>query len=365
MQSPTQPVPLSEDETNNLRNVLDKGNAFKIITHPLSKKRKRGSDSFFTEADLLDSRLNVQYEIKPAIWYRVKRYKKFSVGSDSIGTGECVLVKHDDSLETRFDDSGELHVDYASQWKARVLEVRALDPEHVYLRVAWLNRPEDLPEGRQPHHGTNELIPTNQLDIIDAMAVNGPIKVMWWKEKDDKAEMPGKEEFFWRQTYDLVNTTNSSEAFSKLRHLCIDDAPQNPDEMIIQCKNPACEKWLHVTCIAEDALDRALQDMDGDEIKAKVKRKSIAGSGKKRGKCREIMEGDDQAGPVVAPAATRTKNRVRVQVFVKNDISSQLVSSNIVPDNGAEKTEIVITDENGERREPVRCLFEDCGAAID
>ncbi|KAH9826738.1 hypothetical protein Tdes44962_MAKER09964 [Teratosphaeria destructans] len=362
MQSPTQPPPLSEDETDRLRNVLDNGAAFQIITRPLSKKRKRGSDSFSTEDQMLDSRLNVQYQIKPAIWHRIKRYKKFSMSSESIPVNECVLVKHDDSLEPSPDENGELQVDVASQWKAKVLEIRALDPEHVYLRVAWMNRPEDLPEGRQPHHGTNELIPTNQLDIIDAMAVNGSIQVMWWKERDDKAEMPGKDEFFWRQTYDLVNTTNPSEAFSKLRHLCIDDAPQNPDEMIIQCKNPACEKWLHVTCIAEDALDRALQDMDGDEIQAKVKRKSIAGSGKKRGK---NTPGDDQAGTLIAPVVTLRKHRVRVQVFVKNDISSQLVSGNITLDKGAEKTEIVITDESGERREPVRCLFEDCGAAID
>ncbi len=63
--------------------------------------------------------------------------------------------------------------------EAKVLEVRALDPEHVYIRVAWLNRPEDLAGGRQPHHGKNELIPTNQLDIIDAMVTRHDIVLKW------------------------------------------------------------------------------------------------------------------------------------------------------------------------------------------
>ena len=44
-------------------------------------------------------------------------------------------------------------MDFSGQWKAKVLEVRALDSEHVYIRVAWLNRPEDLQGGRKAYHG--------------------------------------------------------------------------------------------------------------------------------------------------------------------------------------------------------------------
>lgn len=42
-----------------------------------------------------------------------------------------------------------------------------------------------------------------------------------------------------------------------LRKICVDDAPQNPDELIVQCSNGGCRKWLHVRCIAEQALQRA------------------------------------------------------------------------------------------------------------
>ena len=103
------------------------------------------------------------------------------MGSESIAVGQCILVKHDDSDDAK--------IDVAAQWKAKVLEVRALDSEHVYIRVAWLNRPEDLDSGRKPHHGKNELIPTNQMDIIDAMAVNGSVDVVYWDDKDDDSPL--------------------------------------------------------------------------------------------------------------------------------------------------------------------------------
>lgn len=113
------------------------------------------------------------------------------MGSESIGPGEYILVSHTGSKPDEGDDR---EVDYAADWKAKVLEVRALDSEHVYVRVAWLNRPEDLEKGRKGYHGKNELIPTNQLDIIDAMSVNGRLPVYKWEEEDDESQMPDPQE---------------------------------------------------------------------------------------------------------------------------------------------------------------------------
>lgn len=124
------------------------------------------------------------------------------VGSESISTGQCILVKHDDSEDAK--------IDVANQWKAKVLEVRALDSEHVYIRVSWLNRPEDLEGGRKPYHGRNELVPTNQMDVIDAMAVNGSLEVTHWDDKEDDSAMMNDEQYYWRQTYDHVNTRTFS-----------------------------------------------------------------------------------------------------------------------------------------------------------
>lgn len=123
-------------------------------------------------------------------------------GPESIARDQCVLVKAPDS-----GDGVHIDIDPAAQWKAKVLEVRALNPEHVYLRVAWLNRPEDLPGGREPHHGRNELIPTNQMDIIDAMTVNGAIEVAHWDQYDD--ESPSfQDQYYWRQTMDFLESGN-------------------------------------------------------------------------------------------------------------------------------------------------------------
>ena len=62
-----------------------------------------------------------------------------------------------------------LEYDRANLWVAKVLEVRAKDNQHVYLRVFWLYWPDELPNGRQPYHGANEFIMSNAMDIVDAM----------------------------------------------------------------------------------------------------------------------------------------------------------------------------------------------------
>ena len=76
--------------------------------------------------------------------------------------------------------------DVAAQWKARVLEVRALGSAY-FIRVVWLNRPEDLVDGRKPFHGKNELFPTNQMDVIDGCSVNGAVDVVHWDGNDSKS----------------------------------------------------------------------------------------------------------------------------------------------------------------------------------
>jgi hypothetical protein len=191
---PPQPAELSERDRARLREWLEyKERPFSVHTVPLSRKRKRtGTNQLQLQDDLFEERESL------------RRYKKFTVGAESIATGECILVKHDDTLDPKIDP--------ASQWKAKVLEVRALDPEHVYIRLSWLNRPEDLDSGRKDYHGKNELVPTNQMDIIDAMAVNGALSVKRWDElaDDDEASMPEEEQYFWRQTFDFANTKTYS-----------------------------------------------------------------------------------------------------------------------------------------------------------
>lgn len=119
-------------------------------------------------------------------------------GFRSIATGDLILVSHSIDEQPVFDS--------LSDWKAKVLEVRALDMKHVYVRVSWLNRPEDLKGGRQDYHGINELVPTNQMDVINAQAVNGTFELVRFEQLTDHDQKNafGTDKYFWRQTFNFT-----------------------------------------------------------------------------------------------------------------------------------------------------------------
>ena len=94
----------------------------------------------------------------------------------------------------------KLRDDLVDNWIGKVLEVRAGDEQHVYLRVYWLFRPEDLPAGRKWYHGENEVIPSNYMQIIDAMSVNNKIDIVEWNETNDEDNIE-LDKLFWRQTW--------------------------------------------------------------------------------------------------------------------------------------------------------------------
>jgi BAH domain len=100
-------------------------------------------------------------------------------------------------------------------WVAKVLEIRALDAQHVYVRVVWYYWPDELPSGRSYYHGKNELIASNHMEIIDAMTVTGRAHVQHWQENDEEEEVPG---FFWRQKYHMLLRSLSVSPSSR----CID-----------------------------------------------------------------------------------------------------------------------------------------------
>jgi len=94
-------------------------------------------------------------------------------------------------------------------WIAKVLEVRAGDAQHVYLRIYWAYRPEDLPGGRQPHHGDCELIVSNHMDVIDALCVQGAANVVHWDDYPDSLTFPAPEQLYWRQSLDITKRKGS------------------------------------------------------------------------------------------------------------------------------------------------------------
>ncbi|KAM3420317.1 hypothetical protein BST61_g3600 [Cercospora zeina] len=319
----SQPIDLDEQDRARLKDWLDRTpTPFNVTIATPTRKRKR--DEVHLEDGLLVHELQVLYDVKPRDkWESLRRYKKFTVGSESIATGQCILVKHDEATE-------DMRMESEAQWKAQVLEVRALDTEHVYIRVAWLNRPEDLPSGRKPYHGKHELIVSNQMDIIDAMSVNGTLNVVALDDKDDdSAEI--EDQYFWRQTYDVV-----TKKYSELRKICRDKVPANPDQLIIQCSRESCRQWLHVKCLAEDALRN-----HGNAAK-KNNRKPIT---------RPKDDVNDRTGATPAAYTQNKKKTITSEVYLRGDPNGP----HEIP---ATKSEIVVTPEDGEAyAQDLHCLL--------
>lgn len=116
-------------------------------------------------------------------------------------------------------------------------------------------RPEDLPGGRQPYHGRNELIASNDMAIIHARTVDGPADVINWKEDTNSAELLDPQRLFWRQTVDVAKYP---AVLSELPRHCIDKMPWNPDEPLIQCDG--CQEWLHSSCLEDAALRKVYKE---------------------------------------------------------------------------------------------------------
>ncbi|KAG9188755.1 hypothetical protein G6011_07460 [Alternaria panax] len=200
---------------------------------------------------------DLHVKISPArYWESTNRYRKFTINGEEFQVGQMVFVK-------KSEDQIEECPNSIQHWLAKVLEIRAGDASHVYLRVFWAYRPEDVPGGRKPHHGGSELIVSNHMDIIEAVTVESSADVVYWNDDPDSMALQ-TDQLFFRQSYDITKKINR---LSKLNTYCIDKQPSNPDELLVQC--PHCSEWLHANCLKE----RALQEIRAKEETTPPKQK--------------------------------------------------------------------------------------------
>lgn len=135
--------------------------------------------------------------------------------------------------------------------------------------MCWLYRPEDLPGGRRPYHSESELIASNDMCIIDAFTVNGAASVVHWDEQPNRDQTLAPDQIFWRQSLDATKVGKAKRSalsvraafhlepstlikFQMLQTHCIDKAPWNPNELLLQCSS--CHQWLHGPCIERAAI---------------------------------------------------------------------------------------------------------------
>ncbi|KAF1912633.1 hypothetical protein BDU57DRAFT_583096 [Ampelomyces quisqualis] len=207
------------------------------------------------------------YRVQPArVWEETQRYRKFTISEAEFEVGQTIFVSKTEEPQ----DNAEA----IQHWIGKVLEVRAGDAAHVYLRVYWQYRPEDLPGGRKPHHGASELIASNHMDIIEALSVMDKANVIHWDDDPEKMDAPLlQDQLFWRQTFDVEKP--KGEQLSTLRTICADKTPINPDEDLIQCSS--CSEWLHTRCLEDQAVKDAGGSTPNEPAKKKGSRKSSNG----------------------------------------------------------------------------------------
>lgn len=217
------------DTNNGTIPVADR--VFDVQVYPQGKsapKKPRGNGDW---SDLLEQEgwdigdKPTYYRINPIKkWDAMKKYKNFVgkfkraclifnathaslVSTKNFGTGDYVYIYHGTEAQGANLDPAK-----SDCWVAKVLEIRAQDSSHVYLRVNWLYYPEELPRsGRQDYHASSELIASNLMEIMDAMTVTDKAEVAHLTERYNE---PPAEGLFWRQKFDYITNKLSVSALS-------------------------------------------------------------------------------------------------------------------------------------------------------
>lgn len=144
----------------------------------------------------------VHVKISPVLhWESTSRYRKFTINGEEFQVGQIVFVKNSDEPDAKNPPNA------VEGWLAKVLEIRAGDSSHVYLRVFWVYRPEDLPGGRQAHHASSEVIVSNHMDVIEAVTVQSLAEMVHWNDDPDTLPLPA-DQLFFRQSYDITKRLN-------------------------------------------------------------------------------------------------------------------------------------------------------------
>ncbi|EWY79883.1 hypothetical protein FOYG_16948 [Fusarium oxysporum NRRL 32931] len=205
--------------------------------------------------------LDVSYTVEPAKrWQDMTRYNSFVFNSIKYYREGFVHVANESTVnDQKATNDGESGYKKSNgEWVARILEIRASDEHHVYVRVYWMYWPDELPPGRQPYHGTNELIASNHMDIINVVSVTAPAIVKQWIESDDEEIAAA---LYWRQAYDCRKPQLSSVDI-----ICKCETPANPDKMLIGCSSSECGQWMHHECLAHDILMQVYARLGTDKL---------------------------------------------------------------------------------------------------
>ena len=307
------------------------------------------------------------------------------VGEQKFSLGSIVYInRHSPAPPPPPQNASEaaiLAYDRENLWVAKVLEVRALDNQHVYLRVFWLYWPDELPMKRQPYHGANEFIMSNAMDIVDAMTVAGPAEVKQWDEQNDEQDDLGQR--FFRQFLDINKLGAKNEALSEIRKHCICRQYYNPDKTMYKCPHDGCGTWNHEECLVDAILEKTYKKLVEDSGPA-ANGTEAEGSGsvlsnvkdtitktlfpaeklKDLRKSQGSSSTPSKSEPATPKSTSKAKKKVANKEAWKGLFSAKITNGDETVGKGVKAT---ITDERGQDpetwTEDVKCLK--CGKLLD
>ncbi|KAK9369950.1 hypothetical protein V1509DRAFT_657302 [Lipomyces kononenkoae] len=239
-QASEQSLPNTEVPFTIVRKAGTKSHARKTKTRKHEQEDRDKSPLYAYPEDSPD------YVVQPkAEWEQLSKYSNFVVGDERFTVGDYIFVNHNRNMsDVTLSDPSQF-------WIGRVLEIRASDPSHVYIRLFWMYWPNELPGGRRYYHGNKELVASNHMDVIDAMTVAAKATVSHWLELDDDDKLA---DLFWRQRYDSYNNE-----LMPIRKHCKCKKYYNPDTTMIWCSS--CNSWLHEECVIDDIKKRYKDDI--------------------------------------------------------------------------------------------------------
>ncbi|KAH8797648.1 hypothetical protein F5884DRAFT_251688 [Xylogone sp. PMI_703] len=155
----------------------------------VTKGNKGDLDQFFTVVPIL-------------AWSSMKTYANFIMRGKLYTKNDFVYVKGEGASPEHEEEHG-----HESLWVARMLQIRAKDPQHVYALVAWMFWKHQLPykESKQAnvsdlkmttYYGNNELIASNYMDVLDVLSIEDKAEVNDWLEESNEEHQLS--ELYWR-----------------------------------------------------------------------------------------------------------------------------------------------------------------------
>jgi hypothetical protein len=126
------------------------------------------------------------------------------VSHESFRVNDTIFINSQDQVNNGNQEDGDASKTIEDMdetlWVASIVDIRAHDSSNVWVKVKWFYRPNELPHGREPYHGSKEVIKSSVVDFVSAYTVAGHAQVSHWVESDDEQDANGIDGLVWRQT---------------------------------------------------------------------------------------------------------------------------------------------------------------------